>query len=448
MGQFLFAINNRARCHIVPCLILLGFSFIACNKTDHLPLTVGNNASRYPSDVIDKWITMQLRLMRDATGIPNVAFSRYYAYSGIAAYEALAPDKPSGDKWNGLTGLPRPELFKRYFWPASVNTSLAAMNRDIFIKANAVDSAAIDSLENALNASFVTAEDKDVISRSNAFGKNVAAAVFNWSETDDYKNASLSYTPPIGMGLWVPTPTAFAAASTPYWGKNRPIISGSTDNTQPGAPISYSEDPKSVFYQMVKQVYDVSQNLTPDQTAMAFFWRDVPGVSSPGHWLSILQQVLQQTHSGLDKAAFSYAITGVCLSDACISCWQTKYQYNQVRPVTYIQNVMGYTAWLPLLTTPAHPEYSSAHAVLSSATADAFAVIFGNTGSFTDHTYDYLGFAPRTFSSFQAIGIDAGYSRLYAGIHYQPSIDSGLVQGSKVTANIFEKLGQRPDQDK
>jgi hypothetical protein len=35
---------------------------------------------------------------------------------------------------------------------------------------------------------------------------------------------------------------------------------------------------------------------------------------------------------------------------------------------------------------------------------------------------------------------DAGNSRLYAGIHYQPSIDTGLIQGRKVTANIIAKL--------
>jgi hypothetical protein len=173
---------------------------------------------------------------------------------------------------------------------------------------------------------------------------------------------------------------------------------------------------------------------------MALFWRDIPGVSSPGHWLSILQQVLQQTNASIAQAALAYAVTGVCLNDACISCWQTKYTYNLVRPITYIRNVMGYTTWNSTLTTPAHPEYSSAHAVLSSATADAFTEIFGDIGSFTDHTYDYMGFAPRTFSSFKAIGEDAGNSRLYAGIHYQPSIDTGLLQGRKVTKNILKIL--------
>jgi hypothetical protein len=36
-----------------------------------------------------------------------------------------------------------------------------------------------------------------------------------------------------------------------------------------------------------------------------------------------------------------------------------------------------------------------------------------------------------------AIGEEAGLSRLYAGIHYQVSIDAGLAQGRNVVSNIF-----------
>ncbi|MEP6950070.1 MAG: vanadium-dependent haloperoxidase, partial [Ginsengibacter sp.] len=402
------------------------------------------NASGYSSDVIDKWITMQDRLERDATGIANVSFERYYAYSGIAAFEALAPgtdlSSVTQGKWNGLSNLPQIDKFKRYFWPASVNTALAYMNRNIFINASVSDKAAIDSLEAAVNASFTGPVTTEVVTRSNAFGASVATVVFNWSEADGYKHDSDPYTSPVGPGLWVPTPPALAKASTPYFGNNRVIIEGSIDNTQPGAPIAYSEDPKSPFFQMVAHVYNVSQNLTPGDSAAAFFWRDVPGVTTAGHWLSILQQVLKQTNARLDKAAFAYAITGVCQNDASISCWQTKYKYTLVRPITYIRNVMGFTSWNGVLTTPAHPEYSSAHAVISSSAADAFTAIFGNIGSFTDHTYDYLSFTPRTFSSFRAIALDAGNSRVLAGIHYQPSVDVGLMQGRKVTENILRRL--------
>ena len=245
MKRLFFLTNNTAIRRMLVCLILLSSSFIGCNKGDHFFPPGSNDAGKFSSDVIDKWMTMQIRLERDATGIPNVAFCRYFAYSGVAAFEALSPGTPLGksfnEKLNGLTNLPQAEKFKIYYWPASVNTSLASMNRSIFINANAVDKAAIDSLEAALNASYASACDADIISRSNTFGKAVADAVFSWSETDGYKDASAAYTPPVGPGLWQPTPPAKGAASTPYWGNNRTIIAGSIDNTQPGPPIAYSE---------------------------------------------------------------------------------------------------------------------------------------------------------------------------------------------------------------
>jgi PAP2 superfamily len=237
----------------------------------------------------------------------------------------------------------------------------------------------------------------------------------------------------------VPTPTAFTAPASPYWGNNRTAVKGSITNTLPEPPIAYSTDPGSAFYQMAKNVYDVSQSLTEDQKAMAMFWRDVPGVSSPGHWLSILQQVIRKTNTRLDKAALAYALTGAAINDGLISVWRTKYKYNLLRPISYIRNVMGHTGWNSYLGTPAHPEYSSAHSVLSAAAAAIMKEMFGSIGSFTDHTYDYLGFAPRTYSSIIAIGEEAANSRVYAGIHYQQSVDAGLTEGRKVAANILNK---------
>jgi hypothetical protein len=222
-------------------------------------------------------------------------------------------------------------------------------------------------------------------------------------------------------------------------------VPGSENNADPGPPTPYSEDPNSDFYKMVKNVYDVSQTLTPEQTAMALYWRDIPGVTTPGHYVNILKQVLENDKPTLDKAAVAYALTGITAFEAGVITWKTKYEYNLVRPVTYIRNILGHTTWSSLLGTPAHPEYSSAHAVLSAATAYALSSLFGNNHSFTDHTYDYLGMAPRYFSSFRAFGEDAGNSRLYAGIHYQPSIDIGLKQGRKIAQNIIHRLEFRKE---
>ena len=442
-------------------LLTISFIFIfsACQRKIDKPAqqeeisTASNNSQQhghlqqtntYSSEVVIKWMDMQLRIMRTITGIPNNALTRHYAYSGIALYEAVVPGMPAYQslqgQLNGLTGLPHKEPGFAYHWPSSANAALASINKQMFPTTSAANKTSIDSLETALNTQYSGEVNAGTINRSVAFGKTVAQKIFEWAQTDGYLHASDAYTAPTGQGLWVPTAPGFANAGTPYWGDLRTIVSGSGDNAQPVAPISYSTDPSSDFYKMVKQVYDVSQTLTPEQTAMALYWRDVPGVTTPGHYVSILKQVLENDRPALDKAAISYALGGIIANDAGISTWKTKYHYDLVRPITYIRIVLGHTAWNSLLTTPAHPEYSSAHAVLSAAVADAFSNQFGNNYNFTDHTYDYLGYAPRPFNSFRAFGIEAGNSRLYAGIHYQASIDIGLVQGRKIAQNIINKL--------
>jgi hypothetical protein len=401
--------------------------------------------SFYPADVIDKWMTLEIRIYKDATGIGNGAFARPFAYSGISAYESIDPGIFSWkSKYNGLSDLPETDRFKKYNWPASVNASLAEFNRSFFTSANlnATDLAAIDSLENAISATLV-GENPDVISRSVAFGKSIADAIFAWSLTDGYiQNNAMPYTPPVGFGLWVPTSPPPALPAAPFWGNDRRIIASSGNNDEPGAPIPYFEDPSSAFYAQVNVLYQASKVLTTDQKNQALFWRDVPGVSTPGHWMSITQQAIRQSHSHLDKAALAYALTGICINESVISVFHYKYVYNNVRPVTYIRNVIGDISWSSFIPTPNHPEYPAAHGVVSSAASEGLTAVFGNIGPLTDHTWDYLGFPPRTFNTFREFAQDAGNSRLYGGIHYQPSIDVGLKEGKIVGDNVVNFLSR------
>jgi hypothetical protein len=56
--------------------------------------------------------------------------------------------------------------------------------------------------------------------------------------------------------------------------------------------------------------------------------------------------------------------------------------------------------------------------------------------SFTDHTHDVLGFAPRSYSSFFDMADEAAISRLYGGIHYRSAIDAGLEQGKCIGQRV------------
>lgn len=428
---------------LIAATALLALS--SCKKDSSDPPPVEGSpsievVSAHSSETLVKWMNLQVRLMKNTAG-PNHGFARHMAYSGIAAVEALKPgqgiDPRWSLKWNGLTGLPHVAPGKKYFLPQNVNAAMATINRLMFPTANATDKAAIDSLETALYNQFLAVEKESKLEQSSEFGKAVGNAVYNWAETDGYKVANAPYTVPVGVGLWKPTAPAFAPPATPYWGNNRPVITGSHTGAHVTPPIPYSEAHGSDFYNQVEHVYQTSLALTDAQKAMVVFWRDVPGITSPGHWLNILRQTVVQTNSSLEKAALAYALSGSALNDALIACFKDKYAYNVVRPITYITTIMDQSSWTTVIGTPAHPEYPSAHSSLSSATGEILQAMYGNM-TITDHSYDYLGMQPRTYNNFVQIGREAGLSRIYAGIHYKNSVDQGLAQGRRVAQNILQ----------
>jgi len=253
------------------------------------------SANSYSSEVLDKWMVMQIRLMSTTPATFNGPFVRVYAYSGMVAYQAIFPGIPANSSnlfsnalLNEMPSIPEIDHSKKYHWPSSVNSALAYINRRMFPFTNAANRAAIDSLENALNSAFSKLVDTGSIKLSESYGKAVAQKIFGWAETDGYRQGNDAYTPRSGQGLWTPTPPSFASAVTPYWGNLRTIVRGSMNNTQPLGPIPYSEDVASDFYREVKQVYDISRNITVEQKTIAFFWRDInPGITAPGHWLNI-----------------------------------------------------------------------------------------------------------------------------------------------------------------
>ena len=62
------------------------------------------------------------------------------------------------------------------------------------------------------------------LTRSVNLGQTVAQRIFDWSDTDGSGTVYPPYVPPVGPGLWAPTPPNFPQADGPYWGLNRPMV--------------------------------------------------------------------------------------------------------------------------------------------------------------------------------------------------------------------------------
>jgi hypothetical protein len=90
------------------------------------------------------------------------------------------------------------------------------------------------------------------------------------------------------------------------------------------------------------------------------------------------------------------------------------------------------------LTTPPFPEYTSGHSVQIGAVVVLLNDLFGSDTAVTDNTQSVLGFAPRTFSSFNVMAQEAAVSRVYGGIHYAKAVNEGLVQGRCIGNKVLQ----------
>lgn len=189
------------------------------------------------------------------------------------------------------------------------------------------------------------------------------------------------------------------------------------------------------MYTDAQEVYTTVKGLTDAQRATALYWADGGGTCTPpGHSISILCQCMKVEDGNLEDCAIGFAKLGMAVNDAFIACWDTKFRYNLIRPVSYIGLYIDddwTDADLPVATPP-FPEYTSGHSVQSGAMAEVMGELMGRDFPFTDNTQTAFGFAPRTYASFEEAAQEAAISRLYGGIHYRAAIERGLEQGKHV----------------
>jgi hypothetical protein len=172
---------------------------------------------------------------------------------------------------------------------------------------------------------------------------------------------------------------------------------------------------------------------------VADYFKDVPGYTPGGTYLALMTQALDLTKPTLDMAALTYVKVGLATRDATIVLFTNKYQFNVIRPVTYIRAYID-PKWSSYIPTPNHPEFPSGHSTSGGAILEMMSKIFGEDFHITLHTYDYLNYPSRSYTSFTQISNDISDSRFYGGLHYRATLDKSIEQGKKVAENILSKV--------
>ncbi len=390
---------------------------------------------------------------------PPMIASRIYAYSHVAAYEAMNPHtgvfNSMGGQLNGLSPLPQPEAGKEYCYPvAGIRAYLKVGKKLIFSE---------DSIEAFEKRVLKEMKDigipKDVFERSLAYGDTVGGAIIKWSTKDNYAQTRSmpKYTvTPNNPARWRPTAPDYADALEPHWNKIRPIVLDSAAQFKPLPATPFDSSKSSKFYKEAYEVYKTVADSTPERIAIGRYWDDSPAsttnaghvnfvikkVTPPGHWLHINMYVARELKKSLYDVADAYAQLAIAEFDASISCWDEKFRSEVIRPETYISKYIA-PDWVPIIVTPPFPEYSSGHSVFSGAASTILNSIWGSNVGFTDSTEVQFGMDVRTFKSFNEAAEQAAVSRMYAGIHYRPACENGIKQGQDVGKYIVDKIKTR-----
>lgn len=394
------------------------------------------------------WYVLVYQHLADEKIKPTVA-SRIYGYIGVAAHEASVHSKDPAlsmaGRLNGLDSLPLPLSGVAYDWPTVMASTLYLVTDEVMKSFLSAKERSIINLRDRQLAERKAQTDPAIFERSVAYGQALSKTIQKWIKQDGFSITRLQfYKPPTRAGFperWEPTDRNQGACE-PFWRSIRTFATSGPDVCPKALPIPFSTDPESEFGKEAMKTLQADLHLTEEQRQIALFWSDDPGETATpsGHWTRIMNQFVDKFGMDLYTASRMYCYVGVAMADAFIQCWNTKYEVNLVRPVTYIRENLGQPHWDPLLETPSFPEFTSGHSVVTSAGATVLTALLGDTVSFIDTTHNRIGLRPRHFSSIWQAADEACISRLYGGIHYPMAISHGKEQGICIGEAVLRRL--------
>lgn len=382
-------------------------------------------------------------LTQNTVGFTAAISGRAYGYFTVGMYETTLGLLPALQTLEGqLNGYQRPKLrAKKLNWELAVNASNERLLQYFYRAMPPSSKKRLESLNDSIHQVYAAEKNRKVVERSIKYGQALADAIIEWSKTDGADDGYLrnypdDFKPKACVSCWTRTFPGYLKAQVPFWGANRPMLSGIQQVAADLAIFPFETVPGTIMYEEAMMVLENSQEENEEYEIIAEYWADAAGYSGTpsGHFFTIAQQVAEQQKLPLDRAMELYVKLGIAVNEAFISSFQLKYKFNFIRPITYIQRYID-PNFNSRLASPPFPEFPSGHSFQSGAASEVMKYIFGDTLTFTDYTNSYrndIDGSPRTYQSFTQMSEEISISRFYGGIHFRRTLDMSLDYGRKI----------------
>ncbi len=391
-------------------------------------------------NVVTDWNTIAATTIVTNGGMPPGASGVWLAYSSLAIYDAV----------NKITGEYRPFYSESSRLPdASVDAAVAAAAHRILVYYFPAQQAALDA-QLVTSLTQVNAPER-AKTRGVAVGEAAALAVIS-ARVNDGLEANVPYAPGSGPGAWIPTYPGYLSAATPWLGQMRPFTMKTASEFLPDGPTPLDSEPWARDYNLTRLYGAANSSLrSAAETEIGLFYTE----NTAGQYARMFNYLIENYHLATADSARLVAVLWTGYADAAIGCFNGKYRYGFWRPVTAIpvgggepQELTADPGWLPLGTTPNHPEYPAAHGCLTGAVTTLIADYFGTTK--VNVVVDSKAFTTvhtHTFADTRDLMDEVFWARIYAGFHFYHSLEDGRQLGQSVAKQLFHNYF-RPESER
>ena len=390
--------------------------------------------ARAQADPVNDWNVIAL----NATVVPPNAIlqSRALAIVHGAIYDAVrAVDRKSGVYAVNLEA------------PAGtlVEAAVAAAAHGTLVRLAPAQHPMLDA---ALNVSLSNIPDGPGKTAGIALGGQIAEKIVALRSSDG-ADTKVAFTPKAGAGLYQLTPPQSLPAILSQWGAVTPFVLRSrTGLDLKGAPAITTSEFARDFEEVKSVGARNSTTRTADQTAAAIFWT----VQTAVPWHAAARAASSAKGLSLLENARLFALLTMASANSQIIAFEEKYKRPHWRPLTAIRAATdlsipaleGDAGWEPLLVTPPHPEYPSAHAMFSGAAEAVLRGFFGSDEINVSVTAPGPLGVTRTYRKFSELTEEVDNARVWGGIHFRSADVDGTEIGRKIGEIVLREFPNSP----
>jgi hypothetical protein len=269
-------------------------------------------------------------------------------------------------------------------------------------------------------------------------GSAVAARVLE-ARAADGRNATTTYVPSSGAGVWAPTPPGFLAVTTASLAKVTPFTMTSPSQFRPAGPPALGSKRFAAEFNEVKALGAKNGSArSPEQTATAWFWEPLAGTV----WVPTIRRLAREQRLDLHSSARFQAAAFAALADGLIACWDAKLHFNSWRPVTAIRRADADGnprtevdhGWESLSVTPNFPEYPSGHTCVTAAVGYTIENYFGRGVAIPAR--NIVSGEERVYRRAEDVVDEVVEARMLLGLHFRSGNQDGAEIGRRIARQI------------